>query len=79
MPVERMTDILGVLRPASLTLPAAHRDSRAGSATSLAGLLALGLIGKALWMRNGHRFHKDPVREARHHGPARNRNHQRRG
>ena len=63
-PVERMTDILAVLNPASLTI-----DDRGlfpkWSGHILAVLVALGLIAKALWMRHGHRFQKDPVRSAR--------------
>ena len=63
-PVERMTDILGLLDPAQLTLPAAPRlPGWLGHA--VAALIALGLILKALWMRFGHRFRKDPVRQAR--------------
>jgi tetratricopeptide (TPR) repeat protein len=63
-PVERMTDILTLIQPASLTL-----DGRRGlppwSGHALAVLIALALILKALWMRHGHRFHRDPVRVAR--------------
>jgi hypothetical protein len=63
-PVERMTDILGLMDPASLTMPAAPRlPGWIGHA--LGGLAALALIAKALWMRVGHRFRKDPEREAR--------------
>ena len=64
MPVERMSDILGVLDIARAT-----RDPKAGLPAwlphLLAALLALGLIGKALWMRVGHRFHRDPARTGR--------------
>ncbi len=63
-PVERMTDILGLMDAASVTLPAAPRlPGWLGHA--LGGLAALMLIGKALWMRVGHRFRKDPERNAR--------------
>jgi tetratricopeptide (TPR) repeat protein len=64
MPVERMTDILGVL-----DITRATRDPKAGLPPwlphVLAALLALGLIGRALWMRVGHRFQRDPVRSGR--------------
>lgn len=64
VPFERMTDILAVLRPAQLTLPAAPAfPSWIGHA--VAGLAALGLIAKAVWMRIGHRFRRNPAREAR--------------
>jgi tetratricopeptide (TPR) repeat protein len=63
-PVERMTDILGLLDPASATMPAAPRPP--GWLGHAAGaLIALGLLVKALWMRVGHRFRKDPARAAR--------------
>jgi tetratricopeptide (TPR) repeat protein len=63
-PVERMTDILGTLHPADLTI---SNDSLLSGWTGhlIAALIALGLIGKALWMRNAHKFRKDPVREQR--------------
>jgi len=61
MPVERMTDILGVL-----DITQATRDPGAGIPAwlphVLAGLMALGLIGKALWMRVAHLFQRDPAR-----------------
>jgi tetratricopeptide (TPR) repeat protein len=64
MPVERMTDILGVL-----DITRAARDPGAGIPAwllhALAGLLALALIAKALWMRVGHLFQRDPVRGGR--------------
>lgn len=63
-PVERMTDILGILNPADLTIQDTSRLS-GWTGHLIAGLAALGLIGKALWMRNAHRFRKDPVREER--------------
>lgn len=63
-PVERMTDILGILSPASLTL-----DNQGGFPKwlghAIGALLAALLIAKALWMRYGHRFHKDPVKQQR--------------
>ena len=63
IPFERMTDILAVLRPAQLTVPAAHAIpgwlGHAGGA-----LLALVLIAKALWMRYAPRLRKNPARDA---------------
>ncbi len=64
VPVERMTDILGILTPAQLTLPAA-RPWPGWPGHALAAALSLALIAKALWMRHGHRFHRDPVKVAR--------------
>jgi hypothetical protein len=64
VPVERMTDILGVLRASPLTMPRATRiPGWLGHA--IGGLLALGLIARALWLRYGHRLRKNPVRHAR--------------
>lgn len=64
LPVERMTDILGVIKGGSLL------TSRAWSVPAwllhaLAVAVALVLIGKALWMRYGHRFEKDEVKLAK--------------
>ena len=64
VPVERMTDILAPLSPASWTVSTSGKfPSWIGHA--LGALLALGLLAKAFWMRHGHRFHKDPVRAER--------------
>ena len=64
IPIERMTDILGVMRTAQLTQSA--RPVHPGwPGHVIAGLLALGLLAKALWMRVGHWFRHDPVRDAR--------------
>ena len=64
IPVERMTDILGLLTPAELTVPAASKlPPWLGHA--IGGLIALCLIMKALWIRHSHRFHKDPAKVAR--------------
>ncbi|MBC8127965.1 MAG: BatD family protein [Gloeobacteraceae cyanobacterium ES-bin-144] len=63
-PVERMTDILAVLQPSSLTI---HRTSNI-SAWLIHGtgaLIALGLLLRALWLRFHHLFRKDPIREKR--------------
>jgi tetratricopeptide (TPR) repeat protein len=64
VPLERMSDILAVLRPAQLTLPAASALP-GWLLHAIGGLLALGLILKAMWMRYAPRLRKDPVREAR--------------
>ena len=64
LPVERMTDILGILPTASLTIPITRRLPD-WSGHALGALIALGLILKALWMRHGHRFHRDPVLNTR--------------
>ncbi|NJM37521.1 MAG: hypothetical protein HC845_06465 [Akkermansiaceae bacterium] len=59
VPIERMTDILNILRPAQLTMPTTSTfPSWLGHL--LAGITAIGLIIKALWMRYGYRFRKDP-------------------
>ncbi len=64
IPIERMTDILAILKPAQLTLPAAPAFPL-WAGNLLAGLVALGLIAKALWMRFAPRFTKNPAREKR--------------
>lgn len=64
IPLERMTDILGVLRAAPLTRTGAPALP-GGLGHLLCGVLALGLLAKALWMRHGHRLRKDPARAAR--------------
>ena len=64
VPIERMTDILAVLKPAQLTMPSTP-SIPLWAGHLLAGLIALGLIAKALWMRFSYRFRKDPVRQAR--------------
>jgi tetratricopeptide (TPR) repeat protein len=64
VPFERMTDILAVLQPAQLTVPAGTPPLQ-WLGHLVGGLLALTLILKALWMRHAHRFQKNPKREAR--------------
>lgn len=63
-PLERMTDILGLIDPARLAMPATPQvPGWLGHA--LGGLAALVLILKALWMRFGEKFRSNPEREAR--------------
>jgi len=64
VPVERMTDILGVLRAAPLTMPHSTRLP-AWLGHAVAALLALGLIARALWLRFGHLWRVNPVRQTR--------------
>ncbi len=67
VPLERMTDILAVLRPAQpsqLTLPAgAALPSWLGHA--IGGLIALVLIAKAAWRRYAPRLKNDSVRDTK--------------
>ena len=64
VPFERMTDILAVLHPAQLTVPAASAlPSWLGHAVG--GLIALVLIAKAFWMRHARRLGKNPGHDAR--------------
>ena len=64
VPLERMTDILAVLQPAQLTLPTAP-TLPLWLGHAIGGLLALGLIAKALWMRYAPSLKKNPLRDAR--------------
>ncbi len=64
IPLERMNDILAVLRPAQLTLPATPALP-AWLGHAIGGLLALVLIAKAFWMRRAARLRKEPVRDAK--------------
>lgn len=63
-PVERMTDILAIIRPASLTMaPAAPLNGwwlHGGGA-----LLAMVLVLRALWLRFGRLLRRDPARTAK--------------
>jgi tetratricopeptide (TPR) repeat protein len=64
VPFERMTDILAVLHPAQLTTPTGF-GFRPWMVHITGLLLALILAARAYWLRNGHRFRKDPVRDAK--------------
>lgn len=62
VPFERMTDILAIIRPAQLTVPAISQlPTWLGHAVG--GLLALALIAKATWMRLAPHFRKNPRRD----------------
>ncbi len=64
VPVERMTDILGLLQAPRPSTSATARIP--GWTCHLLGtLLALALVLKAMWLRYGHRLRKDPARVAK--------------
>jgi hypothetical protein len=64
IPLERMTDILGVLKTTQLTQPSTTTIPP-WTGHGIAVLIALGLIAKAFWMRFAHRFQKNPTHVAR--------------
>lgn len=64
IPIERMTDILGLMQPAQLVLPAGLALP-SWTPHLIAGIVALILAIKSVWMRISHRFRKDPVKTAR--------------
>lgn len=59
MPVERMTDILGLIDTDRL-VAAGKRGFPWWLGHAVAAAIALALLGRALWMRYGHRFEKNP-------------------
>ncbi|MEO5913382.1 MAG: hypothetical protein ABIS50_04060 [Luteolibacter sp.] len=59
VPFERMTDILALLRPAQLTVPAVPALP-VWLGHAIGGLLALLLVVKALWMRYSQRLSQNP-------------------
>lgn len=62
MPIERMTDILALVTPKSLTVSSVPAvPSWAGHAAG--ALAALALLAKAVWMRVAPRLQKDPAKE----------------
>ncbi|MEO0017865.1 MAG: hypothetical protein RLZZ522_1148 [Verrucomicrobiota bacterium] len=63
VPVERMTDILAVLRPAQWLTSATPALPR-WLGHALAASLALGLIARALWLRIAPRLRQNPVKSA---------------
>ena len=63
LPVERMTDILAVLRPAQWFLPA-KPALPPWWGHALGALLALALIFKALWLHLAPRLRKGPLKTA---------------
>lgn len=62
VPFERMTDILGILHPARLTASVSTAIPT-WTGHLIGGLIALGLIAKAFWMRYAPRMRKDPIRD----------------
>jgi len=64
IPVERMTDILGLIQPEELILPSGFALP-SWAPHLLGGALALLLAIKSIWMRIKTRFVKDPVAIAR--------------
>lgn len=64
IPLERMSDILAIMHPAQLTAPATPVLAP-WLGNILGGIIALGLIAKALWMRYAPRIRKDPIRDAK--------------
>ena len=62
MPIERMNDILAIITPKHLTIPATPALP-AWIGHALGALAALILIVKAVWMRMAQRLRKDPVQE----------------
>ena len=65
VPIERMTDILAIVRPANLTFAPAAPFS-AWWLHGAGALAALALIFRALWMRFSHLLRRNPARVARH-------------
>lgn len=63
IPIERMTDILAILRPAQWLTPAAS-PLPPWLGHALGALLALSLLARAAWLRLGPRLRKDPVKTA---------------
>lgn len=65
MPVERMTDILGAISSGKLLSASGNSMPPAWVFHAMAALVALVLIGKALWMRYAHVFERDDVKLAK--------------
>ncbi len=64
VPIEKMTDILGIVRSSPLVMPA-NPGGGIWSVHLVGALIALGLIAKAFWVRSKYRLGKDPLRSAR--------------
>jgi tetratricopeptide (TPR) repeat protein len=64
LPVERMTDILGAIKAGKL-LSVSAKALPVWLGHALAALLALALIGKALWMRYAHLLERDQLKLAK--------------
>ena len=63
IPVERMSDILGVIDTGDLLTPAGKKLPP-WLLHAVAASLSLALIGRALWMRYGHLFERDEAKRA---------------
>jgi tetratricopeptide (TPR) repeat protein len=63
LPIERMSDILAILRPAEWLIPA-QPALPPWLGHALGGLLALALLVKALWLHLGPRLRKNPIKTA---------------
>lgn len=63
LPVERMSDILGLIDTSDLLAPAGKRLPP-WFLHAMAAALSLALIGRALWMRYGHLFERDEAKRA---------------
>ncbi|MDP4625000.1 MAG: hypothetical protein NWT08_07665 [Akkermansiaceae bacterium] len=64
LPIERMTDILGLIDTKKLT-DSTGRGLPGWLLHALGGAIALALIGRALWMRYGYVFEKDQTKVAK--------------
>ncbi len=64
VPIERMTDILAAIPPAQLTVQTTGALPL-WIGNLMGGLIALGLIARALWIRYSARLKKDPTRVKR--------------
>jgi tetratricopeptide (TPR) repeat protein len=61
VPVERMSDILGIIDGNALTMPSG-KTVPPWLPHAIAAAFALALIGRALWMRYGHLFERDETK-----------------
>jgi len=63
LPVERMSDILGLIDTSDLLAPAGKRLPP-WFLHAMAAVLSLALIARALWIRYGHLFERDEAKRA---------------
>jgi tetratricopeptide (TPR) repeat protein len=61
VPVERMSDILGMIDGNALTMPSG-KSVPPWLPHAIAAAFSLALIGRALWMRYGHLFERDETK-----------------